>query len=226
MVSTIGKWGFACLLLGALGCSHASQLERVRDLDGVKITAAPEGWKGATVTLDSFEDDRPSQAWSTGYARVQYEHPEHANAFSESGITRVGSLEEEYPALLARSLPPGAQVSLGAAGASEFVVRGRLLQSTLSYRAHPFMALPGLVGIPVAHSNIHFRVAVELYQAGNPKPIWSQTYAFDEKRVEGLYYGSDGTRDLAKEALRDSVGRAAADITAVISARRIGTEPS
>lgn len=178
------------------------------------------------MTVDPFDDLRPQQAWSTGYARVRYEHPEHAHAFSDKGVTRVGDLEEEYPALLARSLPPGAQVSLGAAGASEFVVRGRLLQSTLSYRAHPFLAVPGLVGIPVARSNIRFRVAVELYQGLNPDPIWSQTYAFDDKRLEGLYYGADGTRELARDALRDSVGRAAADITAVIAARRSGDAPS
>lgn len=226
MVSTIGKWGFACVLLGSSGCSHASQLERVRDLDGVKTAAAPEGWEGATVTFDSFEDDRPDQAWSSGYARVQYEHPEHANAFSDSDVTRVGDLQEEYPALLARSLPPGAHVSLGTAGVGEFVVRGRLLQSTLSYRAHPFLAVPGLIGVPVARSNIRLRVAVELYQGANPQPIWSQTYAFEDKKLEGLYYGSDGTRKLAQEALRDSVGRAAADITAVISARRIDSEAS
>lgn len=227
MVSMIGKWGVTCVLvLGGAGCSHAVELERVRDLDGVRTAAAPQGWAGATVTVDPFEDLRPEQSSTTSYARVQYEHPEHASAFSAPGIKRVGGLEDEYPALLARSLPPGAQVSLGTAGASEFVVRGRLLQSTLSYRAHPFLAVPGLLGIPVAHSNIRFRVAVELYQGANPDPIWSQTYAFDEKRLEGLYYGTDGTRKLAKEALRDSVGRAAADITEVISARRIGNEAS
>ncbi len=226
MVSTIGKWGIACTVLFGVGCSHASQLERVRDLDGVQTAAAPQGWEGASITVDPFEDLRPDIATSRGYARVQYEHPEHANAFGEPNITRVGDLEQEYPALLARSLPPGAQVSLGTAGTSEFVVRGRLLQSTLSYRAHPFLAVPGLIGIPVAHSDIRFRVAVELYQGANPDPIWSQTYAFDDKRLEGLYYGVDGTRKLAQAALRDSVSRAAADLTAVISARRVGTEPS
>ncbi len=226
MVSMIGKLGVTCALLFGLGCSHASELERVRDLDGVQTATAPDGWEGATVTVDPFDDLRPQQAWSSGYARVRYEHPEHANAFSDKGITRVGDLEQEYPALLARSLPPGHQISLGTAGASEFVVRGRLLQSTLSYRAHPFLAVPGLLGIPVARSNIRFRVAVELYQGARPDPFWSQTYAFDDKRLEGLYYGSDGTRKLEQEALRDSVGRAAADITAVIAARRAGDAPS
>lgn len=42
----------------------------------------------------------------------------------------------------------------------------------------------------------------------------------------GLYYGSYGTRKLSREALRDSVGRVAADVTGVISARRIGNDPS
>ncbi len=221
----MGKWAVAVVMLGSSACSHASSLERVRDLGGVETADAPQGWQGASLTIDSFEDLRPQEAWRVGVNRVRVEHPEHAHAFSDPKVVRVGDLEEEYPALLARSLPPGAAVSLGAAGASEFVVRGRLLQSTLSSHVRPILAVPGLVGIPVARHTIRFRVAVELYRGTSPEPFWSQTYAYDDKQLEGLYYGTDGSRTLAQAALRDSVQRAAADLTAVVAARRAEQSP-
>ncbi len=220
MSNAMGKWAVALVIVGGTGCSHASSLERVRDLGGVETADAPQGWQGASLTIDPFEDLRPQEAWETGVNRVRVEHPEHAHAFNERRVVRVGDLEEEYPALLARSLPPGAQVSLGAAGTGEFVVRGRLLQSTLSSHVRPILALPSLIGIPVARHKIHFRVAVELYRGASPEPMWSQTYAYDDKQLEGLYYGTDGSRSLAQAALRDSVQRAAADITAVVAASR------
>lgn len=203
----------------AAGCTHASTLERVRDLE-VTAATAPEGWAGATVTIDPFEDDRPRRAWTAGYARVRYEHPEHAHAFGDDDVTRVGALQDEYPALLARALPTGAQVSLGAAADAEWVVRGHLLQSTLSSKARPMLAVPGLLGIPVVRHDIEFRVRVELYRGGTPSPLWAQTYAYADTKREGLYYGLDGSRTLAKAALRDSIRRAAADVAAVIAANR------
>lgn len=210
------------MLVALVGCTHASRLERVRDLDTASAEA-PSGWAGATVSIDPFEDERPKEAWAAGYARVRLEHPEHAHAFNDDGVVRVGDLEDEYPALLARTLPPGAQVSFGAAGMGEFVVRGRLLQSTLSSKARPILAIPGLVGIPVARHDIRFRVLVELYRSGAPTPMWSQTYAYADSKVEGLYYGEHGSRRLAQQALRDSVQRAATDIATVVAAHRVAT---
>ncbi len=208
------------MLIAVVGCSHTSQLERVRDLETSAATA-PDGWAGATVTIDPFEDHRPAEAWEARYNRVRYEHPEHAHAFSEDDVVRVGDLEEEYPALLARALPTGAQVSLGTAGVSEFVVRGRLLQSTLTSKARPILAVPSLVGIPVVRHKIKFRVAVELYRAGSPDPIWSETYAYSDAKLEGLYYGTGANRTIARAALRDSVQRAANDISKVVAAQRV-----
>ena len=222
MLTTRRRWSLVLALAGTMGCSHASRLERVRDLE-MATPEAPRGWSGATVTIDPFADERPAEAWTTGYARVRYEHPEHAHAFGERNVVRVGDLQDEYPALIARTLPPGAQVSLGAAGTSEFIVKGRLLQSTLSIKARPMLALPSLVGIPVARHDIRFRVRVELYRAGAAEPLWSETYAFDDTKHEGLYYGTDASRTLARTALRDSVERAAKDIAAVISANRSAT---
>lgn len=222
MLTTRRRWSLALALAGTMGCSHTPRLERVRDLEMV-TPKAPRGWSGATVTIDPFADERPAEAWTTGYAQVRYEHPEHAHAFGERDIVRVGDLEEEYPALLARALPPGAEVSLGAAGSGEFIVRGRLLQSTLSTKARPLLAITSLVGVPMARHDIRLRVRVELYRAGAIDPLWSQTYVFDDTKHEGLYYGTDASRTLARAALRDSVERAAKDIATVIATHRSAT---
>lgn len=215
----MGKWTILAFALGQ-GCSSTQSLERVRDIDGIETVDAPRGWQGATVTIDPFEDLRPNETWKGNGYRSRNEHPEHAYAFSDRRVHRVGDLDEEYPALLARALPPGAQISLGAAGATEFVVRGQLIQSTVSSNVRPVAAFFQVLGIPFAKHEVRFRVAVELYRDTSEAPIWSQTYAYTDDQLQGIFYGSEDSGDLAKAALRDSVNRAAADITAVVAASR------
>ncbi|MEM6295521.1 MAG: hypothetical protein AAGA54_29880 [Myxococcota bacterium] len=220
MMSTIVKWGLGLTLVGATGCAQSSALEQVSDMGVVQTATAPTGWDGATVDIEPFEDLRPKEAWRVGYAKSATEHPEHANAFGEEGVVRVGDLEDEYPALLARALPPGAQVSLGTAGTSEFVVRGRLVKTTMKYAVRPILVVPAIIGVPYGRSSIEMNVAVELYRRGDATPIWTEQYTYEKRHLEGHYYGKIEDGELARTALRDSVTRAAQDLTNVVAAAR------
>lgn len=213
----------AAVAVGVLGgCGHTQRLERVRDIPGVHSADknSPPGWNGAAVVIAKFDDDRPTEFYRAKHNRVKIEHPEHSRSFNDKHVTRVGELDEELPALLARAMPPGARVQTDTTpDPTAFAVHGKLLQSTLESRTSLALAFPGLVGTPWGFHRYRFRVAIEV-TTPTGLTLWQKTYEYERKGVEGFYYGTYRARDLAKAALRDTVSDAAADISRVIGQAR------
>lgn len=232
------------LLTTTFACAHGPSVGRVRDLP-IESASAREypSWSEASVLIESFEDDRSSEYYRTMassaipivnliHSGATLEYPEHGGLAStkrQRYVRRVGGLERELPFLLARALPgDNALVEdelhdlAEDAPSFDYVVKGRVVQTSLTREESVVLGMVGLLGVPMVFSRQQFHVEIEVHRADGRR-LMRRRIERDLRRAEGLYYNHDSTNELAIEAITESMEEAAQEVMLTIALDRART---
>lgn len=154
------------------------------------------------------------------------EYPEHGGLSSsdnDNHVRRVGGLDRELPFLLARALPGDNAVvedelhDLGQAAPNfDYVVRGRVVQTSMTRQESVVLAFVGLLGVPMVFSRQQFHLEIEVHRADGRRLI-QRRIERDLRRAEGLYYNHGSTNALALEAITESMEEAAHEVMLAIA---------
>jgi hypothetical protein len=245
MTTFFVRMGMVALAAGsALACGSTTHVQRLRELP-VELVSDDgyTAWDGADVLIGRFDDLRTPEygrAFASGqipfvnlvHSGGQAEYPEHAGLLDGKDgrrpLRRIGGLDTELPFLLARALPgkrvvadddPRArQVS---AGAWDYVVEGRVLQSTVTQHSSVALGAVALLGVPVVFSRSELRLEVTVAPAAaKGQPFFQKVYQFDERMAEGLYYHHGSAQKLAERAVKQTVERIAKDVVVAVAGHR------
>ena len=238
--------GSALLVVaGTMGCGSTTHVQRLRELPVAPVEDDGHvAWKGTDVLVERFDDLRTPEygrAFATAqipfvnllHSGGQAEYPEHAGLLDgkdgKRPVRRIGGLDTELPFLLARALPgqrslagddPRARARVGA---WDYVVDGRVLQSTVTQHSSFALGAVALLGVPVMFSRHELRLEVTV-AAGEAQgePFFQKVYRFDERMAEGLYYHHGSAQKLSERAVKETVERIAKDVVVVVAEHRAG----
>jgi hypothetical protein len=227
---------------GLVGCGTTTHVQRLRELPVAAVEDdGYRGWDGADVLVARFDDLRTPEygrAFATSqipfvnlvHTGGQAEYPEHAGLLDgkdgKQPVRRVGGLDTELPFLVARALPgqhaladddPRART----VGKWDYVVDGRVLQSTVTQHSSVALGAVALLGVPVVFSRHELRLEVTVARAdAKGEPFFQKVYRFDERMAEGLYYHHDSARRLSERAVKETVERIAKDVVVAVAEHR------
>ncbi len=230
------------ILICALGCAPAVHVERLRQLPVERVSAdAQPLWEKQRVLVRRFADLRTHEFGKTfasgaipvvNFVHVggRLEYPDHSGLYSGEvrgkPIRRVGGLDTELPYLVAHALP-GRDVVVeddlrvdGEPQRFDWIVEGRVLQSTSTTHASFVLGMLSIVGMPMAFSRQELRVEIAVRKPGAAQPVLSRIYSFDGRRSEGLYYHHGSSSTLARRSVKQVVERAARDIVVAVADTR------
>jgi hypothetical protein len=106
-------------------------------------------------------------------------------------------------------------------GGWDYVVDGRVLQSTVTQHSSFALGTVALLGVPVMFSRHELRLEVTVAPVGaQGRPILQKVYRFDERMAEGLYYHHDSARRLSQRAVKETVERIAKDVVVAVADHR------
>ena len=235
-------WGVVSLAaVGSAGCGSTTHVQRLRELPVATVDDdGHAGWEGADVLVDRFDDLRTPEygrAFATGqipfvnllHAGGQAEYPEHAGLLDgkdgKRPVRRIGGLDTELPFLVARALPGHALADddprARQGGAWDYVVDGRVLQSTVTQHSSFALGAVALLGVPMVFSRHELRLEVTVASAkAKGAPFFQKVYRFDERMAEGLYYHHGSARRLTERAVKQTVERIAKDVVVAVAEHR------
>jgi hypothetical protein len=245
MTTLVCRGMVALAAASAMACSATNtHVQRLRELPVALVSDdGYTAWDGAQVLIGRFEDLRtPEYGRAFASASIpfvslvhsggQVEYPEHAGLLDGKDgrrpLRRIGGLETELPFLLARALPgKGAMADddprarREGAGAWDYVVGGRVLQSTVTQHSSVALGAVALLGVPVVFSRHELRLEVTIAPAAaKGDPFFQQVYRFDERMAEGLYYHHGSARKLGERAVKQTVERIAKDVMVAVADHR------
>jgi hypothetical protein len=185
----------------------------------------------ARVLVRRFSDARPREA-ARSLGGVGFIAPSGYRSQYTTGYVKRkgrattayhGSLPTDMPYLLARSLP-GDNVraadelpDAGASGPWDYVVEGRLLTTRFTSWVHIVLAVLGVVGPPGRFERYELSFELSVYATTDPgHPLFTRTYAFDERVNVGLYYGHERSERLTLHALESLLAESARDLVTEI----------
>jgi hypothetical protein len=236
MRSTPSYFLVVCLLCASIpACTTISKTERLRTMPIPTSVDPPDpSWMKQTILIRRFEDRRPEQfaksypsshipGVSFIHAGGELEYPEHAGLLSgkegKAEVRRVGGLDIELPYLLAQALPGGNALAEDQLRHGDdpvefdYVVEGRVLQSTSSEHASFVLGMLSIVGVPMVFARQQMRLEVAVYEAqSRDLPVLEKVYSFDERMASGLYYNHQASQKLAKQGLEQTLTQASQDI--------------
>jgi hypothetical protein len=142
-------------------------------------------------------------------------------------VRRIGGLDTELPFLVARALPGQRALAdddpraRGRVGAWDYVVDGRVLQSTATQHSSFALGAVALLGVPVVFSRHELRLEVTVAAAeAKGEPFFQKVYRFDERMAEGLYYHHGSAQKLSERAVKETVERIAKDVVVAVAEHR------
>jgi len=227
---------------GAVGCGTTTHVQRLRELPVVPVDDDGQvAWEGADVLVERFDDLRTPEygrAFATAqipfvnllHSGGQAEYPEHAGLLDgkdgKQPVRRIGGLDTELPFLLARALP-GPRSLAGDDPRSrqvsqwDYVVDGRVLQSTVTQHSSVALGTVALLGVPVVFSRHELRLEVSIATAKTQgEPFFQRVYRFDERMAEGLYYHHGSAQKLSERAVKETVEKIAKDVVVAVAEHR------
>jgi hypothetical protein len=245
-MSTFVRMGMvAAAAASAMACaSTTTHVQRLRELPVALVSDdGYTAWDGADVLIGRFDDlrtpeyDRTFPSASIPFVSLvhsggQVEYPEHAGFLNGKDgrrpLRRIGGLEMELPFLLARALPGKGAVADDdprsrqvSAGAWDYVVEGRVLQSTVTQHSSVALGTVALLGVPMVFSRSELRLEVSVAPADKKgEPFFEKVYGFDERMAEGLYYHHRSAQKLAERAVKSTVERIAKDVVVAVADHR------
>jgi hypothetical protein len=140
-------------------------------------------------------------------------------------ITAAGSLATAMPAMMQTmmqqmGLPD--RVSVGAVEAdADYVVTGRIVRTRFRVDRVPISHLVfGIFGVPFGSSRYDLEYEVTLYDARDrTTPIFTRTYAWNDRRVLGAYYNHEWAYRLFQGGLEQTLPQVVRDLADVIAGR-------
>jgi hypothetical protein len=219
-----------------------THVQRLRELPVAAVEDDGHmAWEGADVLVERFDDLRtPEYGRSFATAQIpflnlvhsggQAEYPEHAGLLDgkdgKRPVRRIGGLDTELPFLVARALPGQRAMAdddprARQVGAWDYVVDGRVLQSTVTQHSSVALGAVALLGVPVVFSRHELRLEVTVASAETKsEPFFQKVYRFDERMAEGLYYHHGSARRLSERAVKQTVERIAKDVVVAVAEHR------
>lgn len=229
-------------LVGAAACGTTTHVQRLRELPVATVGDDDHvAWEGTRVLIERFDDLRTPEygrAFATAqipmvnllHSGGQAEYPEHAGLLDgkdgKQPVRRIGGLETELPFLIARALPGSHALADDDPRARrepswDYVVDGRVLQSTATQHSSFALGMVALLGVPVVFSRHEMRLEVTVAPAdARGEPIFQKIYRFDERMAEGLYYHHGSAQRLSERAVRETVERVAEDVVVAVADHR------
>lgn len=239
-ISTLVRRGLAVLAAAsAMACASNPQVQRLRELPIAHVDAGL-AWEGTDIRVDRFDDLRtPEYSSASVTAQVPFvnllhsrwtaEYPDHSGFYDgkdgKKSVHRIGGLEQELPFLVARALP-GPRVLADEDPRSrevsewDYVVDGRVLQSTVTQHASFALGAVALLGVPVEFTRHELRVEVTVAAGTKAEPFFSRVYRFDERMAGGLYYHHGSARKLSERAVKETVENIAKDVVVAVAEHR------
>lgn len=228
--------------ISLVACAPKLRVERLREMPVVRASAEGQPlWERERVLVRRFADlrtDEYGKSYASGVIPVvnlvhtggRLEYPDHAGLYSvgEKGksVRRVGGLETELPYLVAHALPGSSVVvedDLRVEDKGErfdWVVEGRVLQSTSTSHASFVLGMLSVVGMPMFFNRQQLRVEITVRRPGSNRAVLSRIYGFDGRRSEGLYYHHGSSGKLARRSVKEVVESAAEDIVVAVAESR------
>jgi hypothetical protein len=222
-----------------------STITHVQHLRELPVAAVEDdghmAWEGADVLVERFDDLRTPEygrAFATAqipflnlvHSGGQAEYPEHAGLLDgkdgKRPVRRIGGLDTELPFLVARALPGQRAMAdddprARQVGKWDYVVDGRVLQSTVTQHSSVALGAVALLGVPVVFSRHELRLEVTIASAETKsEPFFQKVYRFDERMAEGLYYHHGSARRLSERAVKETVERIAKDVVVAVAEHR------